>query len=476
MLILRNTLNQLSIQFMKIKWSPNKLPYIISIIAIAITIKCAYNVKLWRYEDRVIVSDAIDYYGYLPATFIYHDITLDFIENYQGPHKFLIWYKLAPNKGKVIMMSMGLAILYSPFFFIGHLCAYIGGYDTGGYSEPYRLAIIICAIFYFALGLYFLSKLLIKFFNPYVGSWVLLITVFGSNLFCYVTYFPAMAHTYNFVLITIFIWYTIRWYENRKLKHSIILGILLGIISLARPTNIVIVLFFVLWKISSFADLKNRVILFFNSKIHFILMIFLVLLVWTPQLLYWKKIAGSFLYYSYGEENGFFFNNPRIIRGFFDYRTGWLVYSPAMIFSVLGMFLLWKNNKEKLVSITVTFCVFIYVIFSWWCWWYGGSFGLRAMIDIYGLLSIPMAVFFTETIRWNNFLKISVYTISVLLFLAGIHHTNKYAHGSIHYDSNTKESFWSNYFKVYPSPDYNKKLRAPDYIKAREGIDAYVGE
>jgi hypothetical protein len=144
-----------------------------------------------------------------------------------------------------------------------------------------------------------------------------------------------------------------------------------------------------------------------------------------------------------------------------------------MIFSVLGMIVLIKRFREMLLPVVFTFLVFIYIIFSWWCWWYGGAFGLRTMIDMYGLLALPLAAFFTETLEWKRAWRWIAISASVLLFAAGLHNTNKFRHFSFHWDSNTKESFWDSYLKVRPSTTFESKLKAPDYELARKGIDAY---
>jgi len=451
-----------------------KLPYIVSLIIVIFILSCIKNVKKWEREDDVINWDVISYYGYLPATFIYHDISLKFTEDYTGPHKFTIWSSKAPNGANVIMTSMGMSILYSPFFFIAHGYAHIFNYEPTGYTEPYRLALILSSVFYLALGLFFLSKLLLKFFNPYISAWVVLITVIGTNLFFYVTYSSAMAHPYNFALITMFLWYTIKWYETSKARYAVFIGLLLGLISLIRPTNIVVGLFFVFWDVKNLSDITNRLHFFLkNYKTH-LLITFLILLVWLPQFIYWKSLTGSFLYYSYGENNKFFFNQPMILKGLIGYRHGWLVYSPAMIFSVLGLFILIKKNKGMALPVILTFLVFIYVIFSWWCWWYGGAFGMRAMIDIYGLMALPLGAFFTYALNWRKiWLYLSVF-LSVILVAASVHHTNKFRHYSIHYDSMTKEAFWDSYFSIRPSPTFESKLKTPDYEKARLGIEAYI--
>jgi hypothetical protein len=453
-----------------------KLPLLVSIIIIAFILNTIYHRKYWESEGSVIKWDIISYYGYLPATFIYHDYTLKFVDNYKGSHKFTLWSSKLPNGGNVIMTSMGMSMVYAPFFFLGHAAAHIFNYDTGGYSEPYRLALILSSVFYLALGLFFLSKILLKFFNPFISAWVILITVIGTNLYYYVTYYSAMPHPYSFALITMFLWFSIKWHEEVKIKYSVILGLLSGIIALVRPTNIVVVFFFIFWDIKSFKELVNRLKFFILNYKALIIITLFYLLVWAPQLLYWKSITGSWFFYSYGEENKFFFNHPRILNGLFSYRNGWLVYSPVMIFSVLGMIVLIKRFKEMLFPVVFTFLIFIYVIYSWWCWWYGGAFGSRPMIDIYGLLALPLGAFFTYTLEWKKIWRCISISVSVSLFVAGIHHTDKVLHFSSHWDSMTKEAFWDSYLKRGPSPTFVSKLRPPDYEKARKGINEYMEE
>ncbi len=450
-----------------------KLTLIVSLLIVVFILNCMKNVKQWRGES-VISWDVISYYAYLPATFIYKDYTLKFIDTYKGPHKFTIWNDASPNGNKVIMTSMGMSILYSPFFFLAHLYAIHSSYDAGGYSEPYRLALMLSSVFYLLIGLIYLSKLLLKYFNPYISSIVIIFTVLGSNLFYYVTYCSPYSHPYSFALITMFIWYTIKWYEEHKIKFIIYLGLLLGIISLVRPTNILIGIFFVFWDIKILSDLRSRFQLFFKYKVHLLILVIFCCIVWFPQLLYWKSVTGQWFYYSYGESNKFFFNHPMIIKGLLGYRHGWLVYSPIMVLSVLGFFVLWKEAKQFAVSSIIFFLVFIYVIFSWWCWWYGGAFGLRAMIDIYGLTAIPMAAFIRNSLRWPVILRSVFILLTLTAFAAGIHNTDKYRHFSLHWDSNTKESFWDHYLQVGPSPTQEAKYKAPDYELARKGIDAFA--
>ncbi|RIH66877.1 hypothetical protein D1164_00115 [Mariniphaga sediminis] len=457
----------------RFKFLKLNFPYIVSFLIVLLSINITNNVHSWK-NKQVIQWDVISYYGYLPAAFIYNDITLKFIDNYSGPHQFEMWPKEAPNGSKVFVTSMGMSFLYAPFFFAAHYYALNSEYDAGGYSEPYHLAIIISAIFYFALGLFFLCKLLLQYFNPFISSLVVVITAASSNLFYYATFEQGMSHTFSFALITLFVWFTIKWYDKQKYIYTILLGILIGLISLVRPTNILVSLFFIFFGIKSWRALINRGNFFLSRYKHLALILFFWFIIWFPQFLYWKLLTGSFFYNSYADGSQFFFNDPKIINGFFSYRNGWLVYSPAMIFSVLGMFILWKKQKELQLPLAITFLVFIYVSYSWWCWWSGGAFGNRFMIDIYGLLALSSGAFFTYIsslkLKW---IKYPVVIVAFILVLAGVHHINKRRNFSIHWDSMTKEAFWDSYLDKKPSPEFESKLRAPDYSKALMGIDEY---
>ena len=82
-----------------------------------------FNLKRWDFSEtrqKIIMWDVTSYYSYLPAAFIHHDVTLEFTrrgtdKNYEENHQF--WYQTAPNGSRVIKTTMGMAILYSPFFF-----------------------------------------------------------------------------------------------------------------------------------------------------------------------------------------------------------------------------------------------------------------------------------------------------------------------------------------------------------------------
>jgi len=437
-------------------------------LIIFIIIYSMFNVSYWKETKQVITSDVISYYAYLPSFFIYKDIALDFTNDFNKDSKYIIWAKKTQAGKKVIKMTMGMSILYTPFFFLGHIAAGILNYDTGGYSAPYVFALLMSCVFYLSIGLHFLRKMLQKYFSKIVTAITLAIIVFGTNLFFYSSFRATITHAYSFSLFIVFLYLTINWLKNSSIKNTISLGLVVGLITLIRPTNIIVLIFLLLWDVKSRKEFIERINYFIKHYYLILIMFVAFTIVLTPQLLYWKYVTGHYFYYSYGEE-GFFFTKPQIINGLFSYRNGWLLYSPVMIFSLIGIVLLYRKHKEFFYPTFFFIILNTYIVLSWWCWWYAG-FGNRALIDSYAFLAFPLATFISWIFKQKKLVRNSLFILVLLFFFINIYHTIKYYYKTIHPDSMTKEAYWYSFFKIRPSKEYYKLLRKPDYKKAVKGI------
>lgn len=205
-------------------------------------------------------------------------------------------------------------------------------------------------------------------------------------------------------------------------------------------------------------------------KFHYLLIIAVVaFIIWIPQLLYWKITTGSYLYYSYQDEH-FFFNDPVIMKGLFGFRKGWLLYTPIMIFSFAGIFLLRKKLPSFFFAVLIYVVLNTFIILSWWCWWYGGSFGARAFIDSYGLMAIPLGTVLLYL--WNERKTLFFGLIVICSFLTYFNQfqTRQYIAGSLHWDAMTKEAYWNNFLSLHVVGNYEQLLDHPDYQAAKKGI------
>jgi len=112
----------------------------------------------------------------------------------------------------------------------------------------------------------------------------------------------------------------------------------------------------------------------------------------------------------------------------------------------------------------------IYIIFSWWCWWYGGSYSSRPMIDIYGILAISLAVFLFWLSKQKFVVRTVLYTILSLMIILGVFQTTQYRYEVIHWDSMSKKAYWDRFGKLGFPDNFNEILEHPDYEKAKQGV------
>jgi len=81
---------------------------------------------------------------------------------------------------------------------------------------------------------------------------------FGTNLFHYATRDMGMSHVYSFFLFAFLVWQTPRFYEKPSALNAVLTGAAMGWLVLIRPTNIVVLLFVLLYDVYSWRDLKAR--------------------------------------------------------------------------------------------------------------------------------------------------------------------------------------------------------------------------
>ena len=437
------------------------------------------EVKHWKEERRVIEWDAISYYAYLPALFIYHDLSLGYADSYDGPHRFIVWPEKTPEGNNLIKTTMGVSLLWMPFFLAGHLAAVVTGADAGGYSEPYKFFLLVSALTYLLVGLVYLRRILLEHVSDRIASMTLAGFTLATNLYWYTLFQGTMSHVYSFALISAFIWYSIKWYEpqgsglrarRRKVLDVVRLGLLLGLISLIRPTNVIIIFLFLLYAVNTGSDLKERIKKLASDYRYLLIMIIIAVFVWIPQLIYWKEMTGHWLYFSYGSDEKFFFNDPSIIKGLFSFRKGLFIYTPLLLLSVAGIAVLWMRRSPHALPVTIFFPLNAYIIFSWWCWWYGGGFGQRAFIDSYALMAVSAAALLSYAmVSGGKFLRASILSVFLVMLTLGIFNNIQYYHGAIHWDSMTREAYMDSFGRIRPSERFNNLLEAPDYEKAREG-------
>ncbi|MEQ9188871.1 MAG: hypothetical protein RLP15_14150 [Cryomorphaceae bacterium] len=441
-----------------------KTPWLLMLTIGALAVVFLFRFDFWK-NDLVIRSDGFAYYGYIQGTLVHHDPLNTFHGELEGDALNRSWMHEGLEGRYLPKMTMGLAYAWVPGFIIADFIAGLTSYPQDGWSRPYQLAVGFTGILFLLIGIYALWNALSHWFSNAVSSLTVLLIVIGTNLLHYGSVENSMSHVYSFALISLFLLFSQKWVSYYKSRDLLIAAFLLGWIILIRPTNGIVGLFLPILLLEKERHLRRLI------HVKTVLAAMIAFLPILPQLIFWKLAAGEWLHYSY-EQESFFWLNPHIIDGLFSYRNGWLLYTPMMVLALLGIPLLVKQSKGLLYAIITIVGVHIYVTFSWWCWYYGGSLSIRPMIDVYPLLALPLAAFLAWILRkplslwipvfmgigllvWNNFLQI------------------KYSNLGIITDSTmTKDAYWATFMQPEkPKPlDFAGLYRDPDTENLRKGL------
>jgi len=444
-----------------------------SVIAVCFTLFFIYSSILinqrWN-SGEVISNDMNLYYIYLPATFIYHDISFNYINDKLPKDVRDRSWTLTTEDGKhhVSKMSCGYAIMLMPFFLVAHLFQSLTGGNTDGYNSTYCLFICVASFFYLMAGLFYQRRILLYFFDELTTAFTLIALGLATNIYMYSTFSFTQTHIFSFCLFSILIWKTIEWHQQPLKKNSIIIGLLLGLITIVRPNNIIIAVFFLLYNVCDKNSFSNKFELLKKNKKQLLYIVIFLIIGIAPQLIIWKIQTGHFIYYSYQTEK-FYFNHPHILQGLFSFRNGLFIYTPIMLFIIPGFILSFKQKTPFGVASLVYFIFTCYIVFSWWCWWYGGSFGMRAMIESYAIFALPFGCAIKE-IGEKKILKKYVLPVILILFIVLNQFQTLQSQSSLlHYYDMSYQAYIKIFGRLTWPSGYEESLIPPDLEFAKLG-------
>jgi len=375
----------------------------------------AHNNKYDRFShESEYWADKAGYYIYLPAVFIDGFYKTNYPKDID--EKTGKGFHFENNK-LYTKYTYGLAFLALPFFIIVHILSLIFNLQPDGFGPLYFKMADITAAFYVSIGLLFLFLFLKKYFSKTTSFITVLLIAVGTNLLYFEITDTFMSHVYLFTLISVFLYYLKQFLDNEEkpLKYWIYLSILYAFIVLLRPTDFIIGLAIPLLDITTFKALKRRIINLFKLK-YILILFFSFLLVFLPQMIYWKFISGSYIFYSYKGEGFIYWDAPKILQVLFSTNNGLFPYNPLYFIIILGIILMFIKRKKNAFLMTIVFVFTIYVCAAWWFPTFGCSFGLRPVVDFLPLLAIGLAYIVYITLNTKHLITKTVSIFFLLFF------------------------------------------------------------
>ena len=411
---------------------------------------------------KITTWDALGYYMYLPAIFIYKDVKElkwfpDIDKEYSVSGGYMYQAQFHKNGNYVLKYLGGVAILQAPFFFIGHTIALNTDYPADGFSPPYQYALGFGMLIYIILMLFLLRNILLRYFSDYTVTITLILLMLASNIIQYVSIDNAQSHAPIFPLYVILIYATIKWHEKPTIFWTAIIGYVIGLATICRPTEAIMILIPLLWNSETKEKTKEKWQLVKQYKHHLYFLALFGLIGILPQLIYWKYVTGSFVY-DVGSAWDFLTPHLRVLVG---WEKGWFIYTPITIFFIAGLFFVRKYPFRKAV---IYFCLInIYIIIAWRIWRYGGSYSTRALVQSYPVFALAFAAII-ERIKPTKW-RYAFYVLGLYLIFVNLFQIWQYNKGILHYDHMNRRYYSSIYLNPDPTPLDMSLMDTKDWVR-----------
>jgi hypothetical protein len=422
-------------------------------------------------KHLVTDNDSFGYYIYLPAIFIYQDIT-QFTWLKEVDKKYNVvggeWvYQISKhgNGNYVTNYLGGIAMLQLPFFMAGHLYALVSSYPADGFSAPYQLALSFGVLIYFIFILFMLRNILLRYYDDEVVAVTLVLLFLASNAIEYIAIEAGQCHGYLLLMYTLIIYLSIQWHDNPSKKVALFTGLVIGLATISRPTELLIFVIPLLWNTHTKEDAKVKWQMVKKHKNHVAFVCLGAFLAALPQILYWIYVIGSPLY-TIGSK--WYFLNP-YFRVLFGWQKGWFIYTPVTIFFVLGLFCMKGRPFRKSV---IWFCLLnIWIVISWSVWRYGGSYSTRALVQSYPVFALALAGIVTWI--FHTRFKVLFYLLAIYLTAVNLFQIWQYRQGILRYDEMNRSYYQAVYLDKNPSPLDMSLLDGGERMKRRNGHTTY---
>jgi len=353
---------------------------------------------LWlRWMDVLALSnmrvggvDPIGYYVYLPS--LIFDRDLDFAAEYAY---FQGIGDASPDQERTVTGKMpnpfaiGVAMLWLPFFLIGHLAALAAGLPADGLSPPYQIAVYLGNVVYGFAGIVLIYRLIQREFARDIALLATVVIWFTSGVLYYLFPLVPMSHMPSMFIVALLITTWFAWRDQPTRQGYLALGVVAGLAALVRWQN---ALFLVLPGADILSAARRRGV-DRNLALNALTTGAAFLVLFFPQMVVWKVLYGSFITVPQGA--GFLsWFKPDFFDVLFSSRHGLFSWTPIILLAVIGLFMFPREKRTVGYLLAAAFALQLYI--NSVAVWVGWSFGMRRFINCSALFGLGLAALLTK--------------------------------------------------------------------------------
>ncbi len=377
-----------------------------------------------------VQSDGTGYYAYLRSMLI--DGDLQFANEYRdapfphGPdldktYNTATGYQINP-------FAIGPALIWTPLYATAHMLVQ-GGQRLGlpwradGYDTPYVVLSMFTSALAGLVTLFASYQISRRYVRPPVATLAVITVFLGSNLLYYAMREGSFAHAVSTAATSLYLLAWLRLEERATVVRWMVVGAAAGAMVLMYWLSALLLLLpaltfgrllVTILRMPAMQRRRQAGSLLLGGTLAALLFV----LVFSPQLLSWKILYGTFITVPQGSD----YIEPRrlrLIAFLFSDLRGVLPWSPAFFVGMLGLPLLWWHNRWQTVCLSLAFLAYFLYNASHWQWYAGGAFGPRRITLLTPWFTLGLALLYALLARRSRSLPVvlSVWMIAWMTFL-----------------------------------------------------------
>ena len=397
----------------------------------------AFLITLPAVTTRLYASDEIEYFSWLRS--IAFDRDADFQNEYQYFYDHVIAQTAAAPAfhetflereteihRRVNYATAGSALLWSPFYALGHVWALATGAPADGFSRPYIAAVAYGSAFYAFAAILLSASIARRLLGD--GLAAALAIAVGTPLVFYAYVAPGFGHATSAFSVALFVWTWLRVREHWTPMGALALGLSGGLMAFVREQDVFLTigpaLDFLRWWAQSSARPVSRTAA--KPWITAIAGIVGFLVTFTPLLLSYDAVNGK-LGATETAARKMTWTAPHAFSVLFDLEHGLFAWTPLALVAIAGLVLLWlrgaaagggrerHRDVQWIAALTLLMIAAqAYSSGSVESWTVAGSFGQRRFLAITPLLVIGLATWFEHASSgWPRRIVITIVALCV---------------------------------------------------------------
>jgi hypothetical protein len=396
-----------------------------------------FLITLPAVTPRLYASDEIQYFAFLRSLWFDRDVSFDNEYRYfdargvaaRSGFRETYLDQTTPTGLRPSVATIGCALLWAPFYAVGHLVARASGalgyaVDADGYSTPYIAAVCFGSAVYgmaaLVLSIAILERMAARAIPAAMLVW------FGTPLFFYMYISPVMAHACSAFAVTLFLWTWLRVRTRWTPGGVALLGALGALVTMVREQDVFFLagpaLDFVRHAIQdqpaalgarqSSTDpnepgAKRQAPIRVAVAVSIGVLSFA--LIYLPQALAYLTLNGR-LGPSAVTTRKMTWTSPHALGVLFSPEHGFVFWTPLVLLALAGLLLLRFNSayggalppgdRRWIASLLLLMAALqVYVAGSVESWTVAGAFGQRRFVSLTPLLVIGLAALLDTTRR-----------------------------------------------------------------------------